>query len=146
MKTNYLFPHVCKKIGWIIFIPVLVLVITGLFVEFEFPFLKGALYKADFGNNNFTDELIDILFIVSALFVGFSKEKNEDEYISKIRLESLMWATYINYGILILCILFIYGTNFLYVIVYNLFTFLLVFIIRFYFILFKSNKIQNHEE
>jgi hypothetical protein len=49
-------------------------------------------------NNNILNEILGVVIILSLLVVAFSKEKSEDEYISKIRLESLVWSVYLNYG------------------------------------------------
>ncbi|MGB3922738.1 MAG: hypothetical protein WBL00_02275, partial [Bacteroidales bacterium] len=96
--------------------------------------------------NNVLDEISSILLIIGALLIAFSKEKTEDEFISKIRLESLVWATYINYAILIFAIIFIYDMTFLWVLVFNMFTLLVFFLIRFNWALYKSkNQISNEE-
>jgi hypothetical protein len=65
------------------------------------------------------------------LFIAFSKEKIEDEFISRLRLESLQFAVYLNYMILTLQILLVHSTAFLDIMVYNMFSVLLLFIIRF---------------
>ncbi|MBC5775106.1 hypothetical protein H8S95_13595 [Pontibacter sp. KCTC 32443] len=90
--------------------------------------------------NNIVDELIAITAIVGGLLAAFSREKDEDEYISQIRLESLLWATYINYGFLIFSIVFIYGIAFYQVLLLNMLTVLLIFLIRFNFILYRTSK------
>ena len=66
--------------------------------------------------------------------------------VSKIRLESLVWATYVNYACLLFCILFIYGLPFFNIMVYNMFTLLLIFIIRFHWMLFQNNTLAGDEE
>jgi hypothetical protein len=91
-------------------------------------------------NNNILNEIIGVLIILSSIFVAFSKEKEEDEYILKIRLESLVWAVYVNYGILLISLLFIYDFSFLYVMIFNMFTVIIFFIIRFY---WQLNKLKN---
>jgi len=159
MKTKILFPNHFKRIGWIILIPSAILGVLAVFDVFKFEFLDKAkmfaLYSDDFlrgstvfgfVKNNVTDEILGILCIVGAIFVAFSKEKHEDEFIAKIRMESLVWATYINYAILIFCMLFFYDVGFLYVMIFNMFTILLLFIIRFYYLLYKSNKSTSHEK
>ena len=90
--------------------------------------------------------ILGILIILSSLFIAFSKEKSDDEYISKIRLESLVWAVYLNYGILLFSILFIFDLSFLWVMIFNLFTVLLFFIIRFNWQISKLKKSANYEE
>jgi hypothetical protein len=87
-----------------------------------------------------------LLLIIGAILIAFSKEKFEDEFISKIRLESLVWAIYLNYAVLILAIIFIYDMTFFWVIVLNMFTLLFFFIFRFNWALIKSKKQIRDEE
>ncbi len=143
MKLDYLFPSKYKKIGWFIFIPTLLFGLFAIIFEYEpkflnvkvFSFFSNNLFKEDifFGmlNNNILDEILGILMVIGSILVAFSKEKDEDEFISKIRLESLVWAVYLNYAILFLAILFVYSLSFLWVMIFNMFTILIFFIIRF---------------
>jgi len=158
MKTKLLFPYRFKRIGWILLVPSAILGFLCLFFGYEINFLDlkvFAIYSDEifgdnvrfgFDRNNITDEISAILFIIGAIFVAFSKEKHEDEFIAKTRLESLVWATYVNYIILIFCFLFFYSTGFLYVMIFNMFTILIFFIVRFYFILYMSKKSLSHEK
>jgi hypothetical protein len=154
MKTKNLFPNHFKRIGWIILIPSAILGILAVLDDFKFEFLGHvkmlALYSDRFPggivDNNISDEIFGILCIIGAILVAFSKEKYEDEFIAKIRTESLVWATYINYAVLIFCLLFFYDIGFLYVMEFNMFTILIFFIIRFYYMLYKSNKSLSHEK
>jgi small-conductance mechanosensitive channel len=129
-----------------------------LFFNYELNFLDlqvFAIYSDElfsdtirfgFLGNNITDEISGIIFIIGAIFAAFSKEKHEDEFIAKTRLESLVWATYVNYIILIFCFLFFYNTSFLFVLIINMFTILIFFNIRFNFILYMSKKSLSHEK
>ena len=99
---------------------------------------KGS--SLDFLNNNFSDEVACVGFIVSLILIGFSKEKIEDEAIQFFRLEALQWAVYANYLVLILSILLCYGSLFFNVMTYNMFTILILFIIRFRFVLYQHTK------
>ncbi|MBC5993422.1 hypothetical protein H8S84_11295 [Pontibacter sp. SD6] len=109
-----------------------------------FAIYDGGLFEANkvmaLVENNVFDELVGIAAIVGGLLAAFSKEKDEDEYIAQIRLESLLWATYINYGFLLFSILFIYGSGFYQIMIFNMFTLLFIFLIRFNFILYKSAR------
>ena len=160
MKTNFLFPNRFRVIGWILFLPSVLLGCMVLFCDFEFSFLNIqvlSLLPVGFDaasapfrlyeviGDNFTQEVAGILFIVSAAFVAFSKEKNEDEYIAKIRMESLIWATYVTFAVQIFCLLFFYNFTFLWSMIVNLFTILIVFIARYYFIIYRS-KSQRDEK
>ncbi len=149
MKTNFLFPHRFKTIGWIIFIPSVVLGILYLFFDFTPDILSSkALFiessdMFSMTNNNLIDEISGVLIITGLLMIAFSKEKTEDEYIARIRLESLVRAVYINYIILIIGMIFIYGTNFLFLLIFNMFTILIFFIIRFNWVLYQLNKLEK---
>lgn len=158
MKLNYLFPHAYKRIGLTLLIP---LMITGWFVinfdvepeflDFKVPAIFvdeifGEKFMFGLTENNVLNEIIGVALIVCFLMVAFSKEKQEDELIEKIRLDSLVWATYANYTVLLFSILFVYGISFLWVMICNMFTILLFFIIRFNWQVKVLNKNMGHEE
>lgn len=159
MKTKYLFPHRYKALGWLVFIPSVAIGLWVLLKEIEPDFLNASVFSIFIDNwedddgrfmgfltNNILDEIMAVLVIVSGLLVAFSKEKQEDEYIAKIRLESLVWATYVNYGILILAMVLVYDFSFYWVMVFNMFTILLFFIVRFHYQVWRMIKIKSHEE
>lgn len=159
MKTRFLFPNAFKKPSLIVFVltTISMIIISNLndylnlhlnvktFAFFSNQAFKEPLYFRWFEDDIFP-ELLGIILILSGLIFAFSKEKTEDEMISKIRTESLVWATYINYAVLLFCIIFIYGFAFFNVMIYNMFTLLFIFIVRFHWMLYKNNQICNHEE
>lgn len=153
MKTNYLLPYRFKIVGWFLFIPGIILGVLYLIYEPQPEFLDAtvfaiaeSLFKFSFITNNVYDEITSLLLIVGPIFIAFSREKSEDEYISKIRLDSLVWATYINYSVVILAIIFVYDFGFYWVILLNMFTILFFFIIRFKWALNRSKKRIRDEE
>jgi len=158
MKARFLFPNSCKRLGWIILLPSSVLGIAVLFFDVQFGFLDGKaftiFYQGLNGNpmwfglisENYTNTLTGVLFLLSAMLVVFSKEKTEDEFIARVRLESLVWATYVNYAILIFCFLFFFQFEFMLVMIFNMFTILVFFIIRFQFVLYRSKKLLGNEK
>jgi hypothetical protein len=158
MKTKLLLPYRYKLVGWVLLVPATLLGILFMFFDVSFNCFdlkvfaifseRIMLRDITFGpvRNNITDEIAGVLFIVGALLVAFSKEKQEDEFIAKARWESLVWATYINYAILIFCFVFFYDMSFLYVMILNMFTVLIFFIVRFYYILHITNKSLGNEE
>lgn len=91
-------------------------------------------------------EIAGVLVVFGAMFTSFSKIRNEDEYIAKLRVDSLVWATYLNAALLVLGLIFVYGMSFLAVMLFNMFAALLFFVIRFHFMLFKLNKTISDEE
>ena len=159
MKLNFLFPSKFKRIGWFTLIPSAIIGLLILIYEYEPSFLDfnvPAIFVDELFSvnrktfrmvtNNILNEILGVLIIISTFLVAFSKEKSEDEYISKIRFESLAWAVYFNYAILILTFLFIYDFAFLWVMVFNMFTVLLFFIVRFNWQISKLKKSASYEE
>lgn len=151
MKSRFLFPHKFKPFGWLLFSTGAILGIILLINDINYPNWEIKVFpligeKNDiFSNpafewniNNIADEIASILIIIGGILVSFSKTKDEDEYISKIRMESLIWATYVNYMVLILAIFFVFDISFLSVLIYNMFTILLFFMLRFHYVLYKS--------
>lgn len=158
MKTHFLFPNQFKNLGWLLFVPsVLATLLISIFNITTDEYLNitvFSIYQESIGEipgffklikNSIVDEIFTIGIIVGGILVGFSKLKDEDEMTSKIRYESLVWATYLNYGIILFFTLFIFGLPYLNVLFYNMFTLLLFFIIRFHYMIYKLNTI-NHDE
>jgi cell division protein FtsW (lipid II flippase) len=80
------------------------------------------------------------VLITGLVFIGFSKEKIEDEFVKSIREQSLVWATYFAAILLVIFTLTIYSWSYLYAI-YSIFPlFLIAFIIKFRVELYKANK------
>jgi hypothetical protein len=155
MKTHYLLPNKYKSLGWFLFITGLIglillyafqydgeFMVTKVFSIYSDPFIgEPGFFKIV--ENGIADELVFIFIIIGGLLVGFTKEKVEDEYIYKLRTESLVWAIIFNYTLLLFTIVFVYDMTFFNVLIFNVFTPLLFFVFRFNFIKLKS---VNHEE
>ena len=158
MQNKLLLPNRYKKIGWLILIPSAILGILLCFNEFGANWLHAPVFAiANDGINdnykyfivkeaNITNTLIGSLFIIGAMLVSFSKEKIEDEFIAETRLSSLLWAVCVSYILLLVAFLFVYGTPFLDVMVYNMFTVLIIFIIKFNYTLYKNTKTVPDEK
>ena len=158
MSTRFLFSHTFKPVGWFLLIIGIVLGIILMLNDFEYPTIEMPVYPLigehdvfskpplEWSKNNIIDEIAAILIIIGGIFVSFSKTKDEDEYISKIRMESLIWATYVNYIVLFIAILFVFDLTFFNVMICNMFTILLFFIARFQFMLYKFKKSVTDEE
>lgn len=158
MPLKLLFPNKYKTIGWILFIPAAIMVIILMLTEGNALEIKApvfAIFNDQFFKDshnfqvfetNITGTITGICFIIGAMFVGFSKEKKEDEFIANIRLSSLVWAVYVNYTLLLLSFIFVYGMAFINVMLYNMFTILVIFIGRFNYILYKNSKFVSDEK
>ena len=155
-----LFPSKYKILGWVLLLIGVVLGIILMINEFDYPNWSMSVFpligeesgfltrneSLVWADNNVADEVASVLMIIGGILVAFSKTKDEDEFISKIRMESLIWATYVNYGILLLTIMLVFDMSFFNVLIYNMFTILFFFILRFNYILIKSRKLLNDEE
>ena len=162
MKTQFLLPHNFKRIGIIILLFTIAMLVVewltgGLLFLQKVPIIAvvdtGMPLSFQAENDYFVRiqddirfELYSVLAIIGGIFLAFSKQRIEDEYISKIRLESLVWATYLHFILLILSILAVYGIGFLNVLIINVFSVLILFNIRFYFILLKTKHSRRDEK
>ena len=152
MKSSLLLPPRYKWIGMIVLVPSLILGILVRFKDFEFDFLtfpskakQGGMQKIfNFDEViNLTDELALTGIIIGLLFIAFAREKQEDEFIGKIRLESLQWAVLINYVLLLVATWLVHGLGYIDVMMYNMLTILIFFIIRFHTVLFRNRSSIN---
>jgi len=151
MESSLLLPNRYKRIGLIILVPSLILGILVRFFDFQFSFLTLHIGKTHFnGNNihleeniNLTDELALTGIITALLFIAFAREKTEDEYIAHTRLESLKWAVLINYLLLLLATWLVHGFAYIDVMMYNMLTVLIIFIVRFNYKLNSSKKLTD---
>lgn len=156
MKTNYLFPSRFAKVGWIMLV---VFVLFGFFVVDKYPievyvpsffstpfFGPRSSNVIDFFKDDITNEIALLGIIVSLLFIAFSREKEEDECIAKIRGESLVWAVIANTIIIIISIIFLYCLTYLYFLQFFPFILLVLFIIKFKIAMYKFNKLRDNGE
>ena len=165
MKSKLLFPHPWKTIGWLILLPAtiagIVLSTTGFEADWMYARVPAIFHdnlsilqpgidtdESPFAiiETNITSTVIGVLFIIGAMLVGFSKEKVEDEFIANLRLSSLMWSVWVNYTLLLVAFIFIYGLSFINVMIYNMFTVLIIFIIRFNYLLYRNRKALADEK
>jgi len=158
MKSRFLFPHHYKPIGWVIFVIGFILGIILMLNDYNYPEWEVSVFPLisendffskpafEWSTNNIADEIASVFIIVGGILVCFSKTKDEDEYISKIRIESLFWATYVNYIILIITILFVFDSSFFNVLIFNMFTILLFFMVRFHYELYKLKNVKEEKE
>ncbi|MGZ5133641.1 MAG: hypothetical protein ACXWCG_00770 [Flavitalea sp.] len=148
MQTKFLLPNRYKFIGFTIFLVSLVLGIMVRFSEFQFEALtivvKGKRATEFDSSLNFTDEFALTGIIISLLFIAFAREKNEDEFITKTRLESWQWAVLINYILLLLATWAVHGLAFIDVMMYNMLTIPIIFIIRFHYVLYRTRSFTEN--
>ncbi|MCL5992496.1 MAG: hypothetical protein M1419_10425 [Bacteroidetes bacterium] len=152
MVSKFLLPNRFKLIGWILLIPSFVVGVLWLWeirLDIQAPvFAIWASKNVFFSviHKNIYNEIVGVPLLISLLMVTFAREKNEDEYISKIRLDSLVWSIYVNFLLLLLAIIFVFKASFDTVMVFNMFFIFILFIARFYYILYKTKKQMDNEK
>lgn len=143
MLTKILLPHRFQKFGWFLILPFAALLFANNYFDFNLAWLEFDLWEGAFfedSKENFTNEIAMIGVFVSLFLIAFSREKEEDEYIQKLRLDSLLVACYANTFILIIGTMLFYGFGFLEFMGYNMFTIQLIFIGRFRWVLHKQKQ------
>ena len=93
-----------------------------------------------FSRTNFTDELTLLLALAGFMMIVFSKEKNESDEIKLVRYKSLVQAVFINSLFMAFSILFIYGSGFIAMLVFNVISVYLIYLIIFAFQRRKSQR------
>ena len=147
---SYLLPHSFQRIGWALLIacPVLFGIILLVF---------NGLKLIPQSYSQFGTLAIYLTASFAALFIGLSKEKQEDEFIQSIRLRSIALTAYVCFVLMILSTIIVdvrvafrlHETSVFYTF-YQLFSSILfaffVYIVIFRFRLFKYRKEASHEE
>lgn len=131
MKT-LLFPHSFQRIGWVVFV---ISAAIGAYILFT-----------DNTDSYLLNNIAIIGTCIGAILATCSRENVEDEMTGQIRLNSLLIALYINYAILIVCSLVIYDLAFLDVMLYNMFTILLIFMVVFRWKIWRVKKATENEQ
>lgn len=147
MKSPFLLPAWLRLPGLLLLISGFIIGLPSLLWDFKFEFLDvkvPALWhdmKTEgprLVKNNITDEIAAVMFIAGAVMVAFARLRTEDEYLARLRLDALTWATLFNQGVLILSLLFVYGGPFFLVMCVNLFSTFIVFLARFSYLLLRQ--------
>ncbi|HTE00947.1 MAG TPA: hypothetical protein VK668_16765 [Mucilaginibacter sp.] len=151
MKPNLLFPPAFKLIGLTLVVPGLVLWYLFTFQYYVLPFLGDGNNNIFLGMNTLTDELFTTLIIIGFIFIGFSRSKNGLVSSNNIHLKALYWSVLANCILTAGCFLIsllgelckfatVEKLGFTYVYFYNFFILLLIFIARFYYLLYKAKR------
>ena len=147
---SYLFSNKFKKTSGVVFyLSILVglfllltdkirdIFVVNVFSIFSYEWIGSERTGFGWIENGLGDEIFTLLIIVSGLINSFSKEKIEDELISRIRLESLSLSLFISFGLIIISTFLVFNINYMYVLVFNLFLIILLFNLILKFRLFK---------
>jgi len=158
MKSRFLLANQMRPLGWILALPGFVLGYLVVYTGYEIRgfginfrpsghFFNGTVYQ------DFTKTLALALVIVGLFLVAFAREKKEDELTARIRYNALYWAVLVNYIIYLVWLIFTvtiellklnkdpFGSfaDIMGMSTYNLFTPLLIFIARYYYLRYSKN-------
>ncbi len=136
---NFLLPHYFKTIGIILVLVGIVFLV--LYLKFNLNcttnvfavisvFLENRYFSIT--KTNIIDEIILILIIVGFGLIVFSKEKNEREHLNVLREKALTKALIANTLFILFSVLFIYGGGFIGIMISNLFSVFIFYLIYFY--------------
>lgn len=149
MKTRFLFPYSSRIFGYlgiVAYIPIMVLKkILHQGYNNPDPAIRLADATSIFNSEHILGALAGALVIVGLLIIAFSKEKIEDEQIVQLRLDSLQWAIYLNYLILIISIFLVANFQVKYILLLNLWAPLIFFIIRFRWVIYRNNRLPKED-
>jgi len=144
MRTNYLLPFKSRYFGIAL---ILLHIPIKLYWDAQYP--GGGAHRhidpADRGNTLFSPPHLffigtTLMVLVGLFLIAFSKEKVEDEQIVQVRLDSLRWAIYLNYAILLFSLVFTETNESTHILFLNMWLPLLFFILRFQWVLYRLNR------
>jgi hypothetical protein len=142
MKSRFLFPYWCRYLGWSLVIAHVPMSIIGRANGMINP-LDNPPTQSLFTGEHLFFICTSLVMALGLFIVAFSREKIEDEQIWHVRLDSLRWAIYINYLVLIASLIFIYDTA--HILELNLWVPLIFFIIRFRWVIYRLNRSLSRE-
>lgn len=148
MNKTLLLPYSFKKLGWALLIPTSLLGLLMLIGDFNgFP---SFLLPGDTVSNDtldaVTNNVVLIGMVIGAILVTCSRERVEDELIARIRLNALLTALYVNTVGTVIATLALYGFDYLYVMLVNLVSLPILFLIIERLLLWRLGKEAAHEE
>jgi len=137
---NLLLPYRWKFAGILLVCLGTGLAVPYLFFDFRFSMPVFAVFSSFMETKifatfrtNFADELTLLLLVAGFSLIVLSKEKHETEKYDDLRLRSLFKAMLVNTVFMLFSLLFIYGAGFLAVLVFNLVSLQLFYLVFFFF-------------
>ena len=150
MRSNYLLPFRSRYFGIAL---ILIHIPIKLLWDTLYPagHLQGSSPVSDDGIALFSPPHLffigtTLLVLVGLFLIAFSRERVEDEQIIQLRLDSLRWAIYLNYAILLFSLVFISESESHHILLLNIWLPLLFFILRFQWVLYRLNRATNSND
>jgi hypothetical protein len=147
INPHMLLPFRYKIPGYILIIIGLILTTLYFTLDLRFEMPVFAFFSSymetrflTFFKTNFADELILLTLITGFSLVAFSGEKVEQNFFSSIRYKAISKTAVINTSFLIFSILFIYGSGFVGIVLINIFSPFIIYLVLFNFLKIKETK------
>jgi hypothetical protein len=143
---RYLLPYRWKFAGIALTGAGILSAIFYVFFDFRFKLPVFAVYSSFLETKffstfqtNFSEELILLLLISGFSLIVFSREKTESEIPDSLRLKAFMKAMLFNNIFLLFSVLFVYGSGFVAVLIGNVFSLTIIYLLLFY---LSKNKLK----
>lgn len=153
MKKSYLLPVGFKKVGlWMVvpFLVLCVLCLCGVMDHMNLSFLSVKMpalvdYSGWFTTNetNLIDEIAMLGLLASLVFIGLSRERDEDEMTAHIRMQSFVWSAWATSTVVALGILFVYDIEFVTFMFLAMYLYLMLYAIKFNLAMHRERKEQR---
>ena len=153
MKKSYLLPVGFKKAGlWMVvpFLVLCVLCLCGVMDELNLSILSVKIpalvdYSGWFTTNetNLIDEIAMLGLLVSLVFIGLSRERDEDEMTAHIRMQSFVWSAWATSAVVALGIFFVYDLEFVTFMFVAMYLYLMLYAVKFNLAMCRERKEQQ---
>lgn len=144
MKHCFLLPYGFKWAGWVLLLSSLLL--GGWIVATDFDPQSSELLSSLQLEGTLINNYAVIGLWLGAIFVGCSKERVEDEMITRIRLNALMIGFYLQAIFIIIATFVCNSLDYLEVMLYNLVTYPLIFVVIYRWMLRSALMGMSDEE
>ena len=149
--TIGLLPYNFKKIGFILILISSIFFLINLFHPFEIGFLKNVNFQSPLNSGfpkiegssseqNLNPHLFKMILFIGLLFISICKQKNEDEIVNIIRINTFIIVNKLFVIFNIISLFLITGLWFLYLFYVNMFFYLVIYNIIFYYKISKKNS------
>jgi hypothetical protein len=142
MRSRFLFPLWFRYLGLALFLIHIPIVMFKK--ELGFSTLDKPVRDDLFDSHHLFFMATTLLMAIGLFFIAFAKERIEDEQIFQLRQDSLQWAIYVNYILLVVSLILSKDTE--HILFLNLLVPLVFFIVRFRWKIFQNNRLINKEE
>jgi amino acid transporter len=133
-------PYRFRYAGILLFLAGIVMSVAYLFFDFRLMMPVFAVVSSFFETKicsvittNIADEMLSLCLLVGMFLIVFSKEKDERRSYRLLRYKAMYLALLVNTVFLLLSILFVYGTGFLFILLFNTISGFLLYLIFFTF-------------